>query len=363
MLNVEEQYMNMALQLARQGEGWTSPNPMVGAVLVNEDGVVATGYHRYPGGTHAEVEALNQAGDKAKGSTLYVNLEPCCHFGKTSPCTEALIRAGVAEVVIALVDPNPRVAGKGMERLQEAGINVRTGILEKEARRLNEAFIKFITTGLPFVTLKTATTLDGKVATCRGDTRWITGEASREEVHRLRHRVDGIVTGIHTVLQDDPSLNTRIEGGRDAARIIVDTRARLPLDARVVKLSSEAPTLLAAGENASLENKKILERKGVEVITLPQEGGMVSLSSLLEELGKRNMISLMVESGGTLNYSFLEKGLVDKIYAFMAPVICGGEQAPTSFEGKGATLLREAWRLKEVETEPFGEDLLVTGYL
>ncbi len=361
-MNSGEGYMKKALELARKGEGLTSPNPLVGAVLVNGGEIVGKGYHSRAGAPHAEIEALHDAGEKARGSELYVNLEPCCHYGRTPPCTEAITRAGVKKVVVAMKDPNPQVAGQGVQKLEEAGLEVICGTLEKEARKLNEAFIKHIQRGVPFVILKTASTLDGKIATRRGDTRWITGEASRLMVHRLRNRVDGILVGIQTVLQDDPRLTTRLEGGRDAARVIVDSMARLPPEARVVTVSSDTPTLLAVREDAPGERLELLRQRGVEVIPLPAENGKVSLSSLVEVLGRKNMNSLLVEGGGTINYSFLEKGLADKIYAFIAPLICGGIDAPTSFEGGGAAFLKDAWRLSETEVERCGEDLLLKGY-
>ncbi|HOB86869.1 MAG TPA: bifunctional diaminohydroxyphosphoribosylaminopyrimidine deaminase/5-amino-6-(5-phosphoribosylamino)uracil reductase RibD [Bacillota bacterium] len=363
-MDVDERFMWMALDLARQGRGRTSPNPMVGAVLVKEEEVVGSGGHLAAGTPHAEIIALNKAGKRARGAVLYINLEPCCHHGRTPPCVEALIKAGVSKVVAAMEDPNPLVSGKGFQRLREAGIEVEVGLLEEQARRLNEAFIKYITTGIPFVMVKAAMTLDGKIATRTGESRWITGEKARQFVHRLRDQVDAVIVGIETVLRDDPRLTTRLEGGggKDAARVVVDSRGRLPLEARVINRSSPAPTILATTEQASPDKCALLKERGVEVLLLPEEKGRVDLKALLQALGKREMTSVLVEGGGTLNYAFLERDLVDKLFLFVAPIICGGREAPTPFSGEGVASLKESWSLKDVELKQFHQDLLIIGY-
>lgn len=353
----------MALDLARQGRGRTSPNPMVGAVVVQRGEVVATASHQGAGAPHAEVIALNRAGERARGSTLYVNLEPCCHHGRTAPCTEVIIRAGVKKVVTAMQDPNPLVSGEGFRRLKEAGIKLATGVLEQKARHLNEAFITYITIGRPFVMIKTAMSFDGKIATVSGESRWITGEKARQFVHRLRHQSDALIVGIKTVLKDDPLLTTRLEGGgRDARRVVVDSRARLPLEARVINRRSKAPVILAVTEKAPADKCKALIERGVEILTLPEERGRVDLKKLMQELGKREMSQVLVEGGGTLNFSLLEQGLVDKLFIFLAPIICGGKEAPTAFSGEGVSRLEQAWRVERLEMKQFDDDLLLIGY-
>lgn len=353
-----------ALDLARRGRGQTSPNPMVGAVVVRDGQIIGTGYHRVAGGPHAEILALERAGEGAHGAVLYVNLEPCVHRGRTGPCVEAIIRAGIRKVVAAMEDPNPLVSGKGFRRLEEAGVRVERGVLEKKARRLNEVFIKQITTGRPFVIVKTAVTADGKTATRTGRSRWITGEQARAFVHRLRNNSDAIAVGIGTVLQDDPRLTTRLEegGGRDPLRVVVDSRARLPIDARMIGLPSRAPTVLAATAGAPPEKRRALEEKGVEVWLLPEREGRVDLEALMVKLGERGICQLLVEGGGTLNYALLEAGLVDKLMLFIAPLIVGGRESPTSFGGSGVEGLEQAWHLEDLEIKRYDGDLLVIGY-
>lgn len=363
-MDIDERFMWIALDLARRGRGSTSPNPMVGAVVVRDGKIVGTGYHQAPGGPHAEVAALRQAGEKARGAVLYVNLEPCAHRGRTGPCADAIIRAGISRVVAAMEDPNPLVAGKGFRKLAEAGIELKRGVLEEKALRLNEVYVKFITTGRPFVIVKTAVTADGKTATRTGRSRWITGEKARAFVHRLRHNSDAIAVGIDTVLRDDPLLTARLEGGggRDPLRVIVDSRARLPLDARVINSASRAATLLAVTPAAPADKLRALEEKGVEILLLPGREGRVDLEALMRKLGERGVCQLMVEGGGNLNYSLLEAGLVDKLMLFMAPLIIGGRESPTSFEGAGVARLEEAWRLKDMEIKQYDGDLLLIGY-
>ncbi len=361
---VDDRFMWAALDLARRGRGKTSPNPMVGAVVVRDGQIIGTGYHRAAGEPHAEVMALQKAGAAARGAVLYVNLEPCFHQGRTGPCTEAVIGAGISKVVAAMEDPNPLVSGKGFQRLKEAGVKVKVGVLEEKARRLNEVFVKHITTGRPFVIVKSAVTADGKTATRTGRSRWITGEKARAFVHRLRNNSDAIAVGINTVLLDDPRLTARLEegGGKDPLRVVVDSRARLPIDARMIKMPSRAATLLAATAAAPPEKRRALEEKGVEILLLPEHQGRVDLDALIGKLGERGICQLLVEGGGTLNYSLLEAGLVDKLMLFIAPLIVGGRESPTSFGGSGVAALEQAWHLEDLEIKQYDGDLLMIGY-
>lgn len=363
-MDADDRYMWMALDLARQGRGRTSPNPMVGAVIVQDSEVVGTGYHQAAGSPHAEIIALQKAKGKAKGATLYLNLEPCNHHGRTGPCTEAIIKAGISRVVAALEDPNPLVSGQGFTRLEEAGIKVKRGVLEDKARQLNEAFIKYISVGLPFVGVKVAMSLDGKIGTITGDSQWITGEKARQFVHRLRDHTDVIMVGIGTVIKDNPRLTTRIEDGpgKDPVRVIVDSTARLPIDARVIESGSSARTILAVTEQAPPEKCKALKEKGVEVIAVRSRQGFVDLVELMKELAKRELTTVLVEGGSTLNYSLLSQGLIDKLFIFIAPLIIGGRQSPTAFGGSGIEKLSKAWSVENIEMKQFDRDLLLIGY-
>ena len=360
----EERYMWSALDLARQGRGKTSPNPMVGAVLVKDGEVLGTGFHEKAGGLHAEIVALQEAGEKARGATLYTNLEPCSHQGRTPPCVDAIIQSGIKKVVVAMTDPNPLVSGAGIRKLREAGIKVRTGILEEKARRLNEVFLKYITTKTPFLVVKMAMTLDGKIASRSGKSRWITGQKARKFVHKLRSTSDGIIIGINTLLKDDPLLNVRLndEKNRNPARIIVDSTGRLPLESRIVKTAAEIKTILATTELAPVNKLKALESKDVEVIILPSKNGHVDLQEMMRVLGEKEISILMAEGGGTLNYSLLSENLIDKIYFFVAPLLIGGKDAPTSLEGEGVAELVDAWRVENIEMKQLDQDLLIIGY-
>lgn len=353
--------MERALELARRGLGRTSPNPAVGAVVVREQKIVGEGYHQKAGTPHAEIHALRAAGNLAQGATLYVTLEPCCHYGRTPPCTEAIKAFGIRRVVIAMPDPNPKVAGKGIRELKEAGIEVEVGVLAQEAQRLNEAFSKYITSGLPWVTMKVAMTLDGKIATRTGASRWISCEASRQKVHELRDTHDAVLVGIGTVLADDPLLTTRLPGGRDAVRIVLDSSLRLPLKAKIINPFSSAPTWVATTDKASVEKRKELEKLGVEVLVLPSEEGRVSWPALLKTLGEREITSVLLEGGAEVNASALAKGVVDRVIAFIAPRIFGGREAPGPVGGIGVSQPDEAWELEQVEVHPSGTDIMITG--
>ena len=358
----DERWMKRALYLAEKGRGRTSPNPMVGAVLVKDGRVVGEGHHIKAGEAHAEILALRQAGEEAKGATLYLNLEPCTHYGRTPPCAPAVIEAGVRRVVIGMEDPNPLVRGKGLESLRSAGLNVQIGVLENPCRRLNEAFCKYIVKKEPFVILKAAATLDGKIAAREGDSKWISGEGSRRLVHRLRNQVDGIVVGIGTIVKDDPMLTARIKGGKDPDRVILDSRLRIPENAKVIQISPWK-TIVATTELAPEDKRVRLEKKGVRILVLDSEEGRVSLKTCLSRLGEMEMVTVMVEGGSQVNGAFLDEGLIDKILLFLSPKLIGDHQAIGIFGGKGVASIKEAISLNEFRVRRIGGDLLLEGYL
>jgi diaminohydroxyphosphoribosylaminopyrimidine deaminase/5-amino-6-(5-phosphoribosylamino)uracil reductase len=360
-------YMGQALSLARLALGQASPNPAVGAVVVKKGVVVGQGYTQPPGSHHAEVLALKQAGEEARGGVMYVTLEPCCHYGRTPPCTGAIISAGIRGVHMAMLDPNPLVSGRGKGELEREGIKIYLGEHEEEAKEINEAYIKFITTGIPFVTAKFAISLDGKIATRTGDSRWISGGEARKYVHCLRYTTDAIMAGANTVLADDPHLTTRCSGGRGGTarkqplRVIVDGEGRTPLTARI--FSEPGKTLLALGKEAEPGEKAAFARAGAEILELPAAEGLVDLGKLLEVLGKREITSVLVEGGGILLGSLFDHGLVDKVIAFIAPIIIGGVEAKTAVAGKGVDKVVESFRLEQVRVEKLGDDLMVSGYV
>jgi len=357
--------MKEAIRLAKKGLGRTSPNPAVGAVIVRKGHIIASGYHKKAGGDHAEVEALSMLGGKAEaGDTMYVNLEPCNHYGKTPPCTMAIIKSGLKKVVIGMPDPNPGVRGGGAGFLLERGIEVRSGVLESECRRLNEAFIKYIITGRPFVIAKSALTMDGWSATSTGHSKWVTGDQSRNFVHRLRDRVDGVLVGVGTIIADDPSLTTRIGNrrGRDPIRIIVDTHLRIPQDAKVLNLDSDSITLLATGKDIKPGLLNKIERDGVFIVRCPIKNGSVDLNSLMIELGKRSVTSLMVEGGSSIMGSMIREMLIDKFYIFKAPRIFGGDDGFPMARGAGPAMMDKSLMISDISTRRFGGDILVTGY-
>ena len=360
----DEKYMKDALELARQGKGRTSPNPMVGAVIVNNGRIVGRGWHQKAGTPHAEIHALAEAGTAAKNATLFVTLEPCCHQGKTGPCTAAVIAAGIERVVVAMVDPNPLVAGCGINQLREHGIAVETGILAEEAARLNAPFIKWISCRLPFVTLKSGISLDGKIATRTGNSRWITCEESRLEVHRMRDASDVILSGIGTVLADDPELTTRLpEGGKSPVRVVVDRLARTPLTAKLVN-DGKVQTIIAVTAEAPPERTAALSAKGVEVLLVPKgTDGRLDLGVLLRKLEERCYTSILVEAGGTLNESFLFGNYADRVVLFMAPKIIGGIASPGPYGGLGCDLLTDAVELEDISVSHIGSDILIDGYV
>ncbi len=357
---LHKRYMHRAITLARKGMGKTAPNPAVGCVVVRDGAIVGEGWHRKAGTPHAEVHALRQAGGAARGADVYVTLEPCSHYGKTPPCAEALIAAGVQRVFAAMVDPNPKVSGRGVEMLRSAGIEVTIGILERESRLLNEPFIKHVTTGLPFVILKSAMTLDGKTATESGDSKWITNEKSRRYVHKLRALLDAVMVGVGTVTADDPQLTSRIAGGRDPLRIIVDSALTIPIHSRVLHLSSPARTVIAtlAGSGPKAEQ---LRDCGVEILQCQEREGRVDLHDLLARLGSMGVQSVLLEGGSRLAGEALRLGLIDKFLLFYAPKIVGGE-APGLFAGRSAGRMAEAVRLMDLKVRRFDEDIMIEGY-
>ena len=361
MNDIDESYMREALRIAEHARGRTSPNPLVGAVIVREGTIIASGWHRAAGEPHAEIHALRMAGELARGATLYVTLEPCAHHGRTPPCVEAVIAAGIARVVIALSDPNPLVAGRGLALLRAAGIEVVTGVCEGEARRQNEVFLKWVTTKRPFVTLKTAMTLDGKIASHTGASQWITGEAARARVHAYRNEYDAILVGIGTVRADDPSLTARLEGrtGHNPLRIVLDSEARTPPCAKLLT-DGAAPTLIAVSERADQRRVRLLHACGAEVVTRGVE--RVDIAALLDYLGARDVSSLFVEGGARVNWSFLAGGFVDKVHAFIAPMLMGGEKAKTPVGGTGFDSPQTALHLADMTVEQVGADVLITGY-
>jgi diaminohydroxyphosphoribosylaminopyrimidine deaminase/5-amino-6-(5-phosphoribosylamino)uracil reductase len=359
-------FMEQAISLAKLAHGNVSPNPAVGAVLVKDGVVIGQGFTQSPGLRHAEIVALEQAGEQARGSTLYVTLEPCCHFGRTSPCTHAIIAAGVSRVHMAMIDPNPLVNGKGRADLDAAGIKTFVGKHEDQARQINEAYIKFITTGLSFVTVKIAMSLDGKIATASGDSRWISNAESRQFAHTLRHTHDAIMTGVNTVLADDPHLTTRFARGRGGTsrkqplRVIVDGRGRTPHSARLLREAGK--TILAMGRKATPEEKAAFGALDTEIIEFDADDGVINLRALLKKLGERQVTSVLVEGGGILVGSLFDQGLVDRLFVFIAPIIIGGN-GRASVVGHGADRLVDAFQLDRIAVTRFGDDTLVSGYV
>ena len=354
-----QDYMKRALELAKKGAGHTSPNPMVGCVVVKDGRIVTEGYHERYGEFHAERNALTRCEEDLTGAEMYVTLEPCCHQGNTPPCTDIIIERSIGKVYVGSMDPNPKVAGKGVKILQEHGIEVETGVLEKECLALNEIFFYYITTGIPYVAMKYAMTLDGKIASCTGDSKWVTGETARHHVHELRKQYSAILAGIGTVLADDPMLNCRIEEGVDPVRVVCDSSLRIPLSSQLVKTAGDIPVIVAyAKENP--EKEKALLQAGVELIFAGRDG-RVDLAVLMRELGKRKIDSVLVEGGGAIHGSLLKSGLVQKIYCYLAPKLIGGREAGSPVEGAGFSRMKDALPVKEMEILPLGEDICISG--
>ena len=354
----DREYMALALELAERGVGWASPNPMVGAVIVRDGRIIGQGWHERCGQPHAERNALSACTESPRGATLYVTLEPCCHYGRQPPCTQAILEAGIRRVVVGSSDPNPLVAGKGIALLRAQGVEVTQHVLEEACDRLNQVFFHYIRTRRPYVVMKYAMTLDGKIAAYTGDSRWVTGEAARAHVQQLRHRYTGIMVGVGTVLADDPLLTCRIPGGRSPVRILCDTHLRTPLTAQVVTTARQAPTLLATccGEEA---RRAAYEAAGCQVLVLPEHQGHVDLNALMDELGRREIDSVLLEGGGTLNWAALEQGVVQKILAYLAPKLVGGREAKTPVEGAGAARMAQAIPLNNSTVIQIGTDFLI----
>nr|WP_231549451.1 MULTISPECIES: bifunctional diaminohydroxyphosphoribosylaminopyrimidine deaminase/5-amino-6-(5-phosphoribosylamino)uracil reductase RibD [Carnobacterium] len=356
-------YMRMALDLARKGKGWTTPNPLVGAIIVKGGRVIGQGYHQKYGQPHAEVNAIASAKEDVTGATLYVTLEPCSHFGKTPPCSDLLIDKNIKRVVVGTLDPNPLVAGKGIERLRSNGIEVVTGVLEEESQKLNEIFIKYIVTKEPFVVMKNAMSLDGKIATVTGESQWISGESSRKQVHSLRHELAGIMVGIETIIKDDPQLTSRTLNSRNPIRIVVDSQLRIPIASKVLTQQDKAKTIVATTRRANKEKLDTLKQMDIEVLVTKEKGGRVDLKELMKLLGAKGIDSILLEGGANLNFSALEEGIVDKIQSYIAPKIIGGKEAKTAVEGAGVHSLKNAFQIDRMTPVMVGEDLFVEGYI
>ena len=358
------EYMRRALELAERGAGHVSPNPMVGAVIVKDGRIIGEGWHEHIGGLHAERNALKNCTEDPSGATIYVTLEPCCHWGRTPPCTEAIMENKLSRVVVGCLDPNPLVAGNGVKILKEHGIEVVTGILEQECLKLNEIFFHYIREKTPFTAMKYAMTLDGKIAAFTGDSRWVTGEEARRDVHLLRKKYSGIMAGIGTVLADDPMLNCRIEEGVDPVRIICDSRLRIPMESRLVRTARDIPLIVAGAEElwTDAEHRKAeqLEAAGVRILRTPGRDG-VDLSSLMRQLGGEGIDSVLLEGGAQLNASALKAGIVHRVYAYIAPKLIGGMNAKGPVAGEGIARMKDAVLLSDIRIRTLGEDLCLTG--
>ncbi|MEF8725424.1 MAG: bifunctional diaminohydroxyphosphoribosylaminopyrimidine deaminase/5-amino-6-(5-phosphoribosylamino)uracil reductase RibD [Candidatus Bipolaricaulota bacterium] len=358
----DQEYMERALSLAIKGGGYVNPNPQVGAIVVNDGRVVGEGFHREFGAPHAEVEALEDAGPLAKDATMYVTLEPCVHYGKTPPCVDKIIETGIARVEVATRDPNPKVFGKGIEKMESNGIDVSLGLKEREAKKRNEIYFHYVKAGRPFVLLKLAMTLDGKIATKSGDSHWISSEPAREMVHSLRARYSGVGVGVNTIISDDPRLNVRKADGPDGTRFIFDTRGNTPVNSRIFELESDAPTVVVSGEGLPEADLLPYKNSGAKVWQFPEREGVIDLEAFLKKMGKENYDSLMVEGGSEVAWSFLNQDLVDKILFFYSPGIIGGREAVPSVGGTGEEKVKDAIRIEEMDISRVGDDFSLVGY-
>lgn len=359
----DEKYMKLCLELAKKATGYVSPNPLVGAVIVKDGEPISTGYHKHYGGPHAEVDAINNAKEDLAGSTLYVNLEPCSHYGEQPPCVDKIIESKIKRVVVGVKDPNPLVAGKGIQKLIDNGIEVRVGVLEDECLEINKIFFHFITKNLPYVAMKFAMSLDGKIATATGDSKWISGEFSRRHVHILRLKYSAIMVGVGTVLADNPMLDCRLPNQtKNPIRIICDTNLRTPLDSKIVNTAHKVKTIIATSrENENSEKIKPYQDKGIEFIFLNTTSLGIDVHELFVELGKRKIDSVFVEGGGTLNSSVMQTGLLNKVYVYMAPILIGGKDAKSPICGVGISYLKDAIRLRDLSVTNIGKDFLIEG--
>ncbi|AZV59088.1 bifunctional diaminohydroxyphosphoribosylaminopyrimidine deaminase/5-amino-6-(5-phosphoribosylamino)uracil reductase RibD [Clostridium sp. AWRP] len=363
--NTDEKYMKEALKLALLGRGFVNPNPLVGAVIVKNGKIIGKGYHSFFGGPHAEIYALREAGDNSKGADLYVTLEPCSHYGKTPPCAKAIVEAGIKRVVIGSVDPNPLVSGRGVKILKDKNIEVVTGVMEREAVKINEIFMNYIKSKVPFVILKSGVTLDGKIATVSGESKWITGEESRLKVHKMRNRVMAIMVGVGTVILDDPLLTTRLEEKcKSPKAVIVDSKLRVPVESQIFKTSREREIIIACTEKFDKDKAESLKSMGVNIVACPENReGRVDLKYLTKKLGEMGIDSVLVEGGAELNFSAIKSGIVNKVIYFIAPKILGGKNAKTSVEGYGIENLSDSIKLKDICAENVGEDIMIQAYV
>ncbi|WP_341479383.1 bifunctional diaminohydroxyphosphoribosylaminopyrimidine deaminase/5-amino-6-(5-phosphoribosylamino)uracil reductase RibD [Clostridium gasigenes] len=360
---MDENYMKLALELAKKGMGKVNPNPMVGAIIVKNGKVIGEGYHEAFGQAHAEVNAFNSLIEDAAGSTIYVTLEPCSHYGKTPPCVDKIIENKISRVIVGAFDPNPVVSGKGVKNLRDVGIEVITGVLEDECTKINEVFMKYIVSKKPFVILKSAMSLDGKIATSKGESKWITGEKSRIEVHKLRNEVSAIMVGVNTIINDNPQLTCRLENGRNPIRIVVDSTLRIPIESKVISDIDEAKTIIATTDKGSSDKILELTNAGVTVLIIKSKDGRVDLQELMIKLGNLNIDSILLEGGGILNFSALDQGIVDKIQIYISPKIIGGEKSKTPVGGNGIEILKDAFKIQGLTSRSVGEDILIEGYI
>lgn len=358
----DTQCMRLALRQARKAAGRTSPNPMVGAVLTRDRRIITTGYHQFPGGDHGEIDALKKAGAQAHGATLYLNLEPCSHYGRTPPCADALIRAGIAELVAGMKDPNPLVGGRGFSKLRRSGIEVRVGLLEEECQALNEGWVKYILRGVPFVTLKLAATLDGKIASRTGDAHWISGDASRRHVHRLRNQLDAVVIGAGTAMADDPQLTCRIRRGRNPLRVVLDSRLRIPLTAQLLRQRDPAKTIIVTGANLHSSKAKVIQELGAQLWKIPLRNGQIPWSPLLRKLARGGVVNLLIEGGAAVAASALKDKIVDKVLFFYAPKILGGD-GKVMVDSLNIRRVKQSIPIERLAVKKSGEDVLMEGYL
>lgn len=354
--------MKLALELAEKGKGKVNSNPMVGAVIVKNEKIIGQGYHKCYGEAHAEINAFNSVVKDISGSTMYVTLEPCSHYGKTGPCVNKIIENKISKVVVGSLDPNPIVSGTGVKKLREAGVEVIVGVLEEECKKLNEVFMKYIVCKKPFITLKSAMSLDGKIATAKGESKWITGEKARREVHKLRNEVLGIMVGVNTIIKDNPELTCRLKNGKNPIRIVVDSTLRIPISSNVVTDVNKARTIVAT-TNVSDKNKILeLENLGVEVLIIKSKDKRVDLNELVAKLGELNIDSILLEGGSTLSFSAINSGIVDKLQIYISPKIIGGELSKTPVGGSGIELLSDAFKVEDLTSKFVGEDILLEGY-
>ena len=361
--DADEKYMALALELAEKGRGKVEPNPMVGAVLVKDGEIVGKGYHQVFGGAHAEIHAIHEGGTNCRGATLHVSMEPCAHYGKTAPCVDAIIKAGIRKVVAAVVDPNPITSGKGIQQLKEAGIEVVVGVMEMQAKRLNGPFFKLMQKELPYITVKWAMSIDGKIATHTGESRWITSDESRKYAHKIRGQMDGILVGINTVVRDDPLLTCRIEGGRNPKRIVVDSSAILPVNSRLLSTINEGEIIVAVSKNAQRNRVEKLEQLGCKIVQTKDMNGRVDLKELFQRLGEMKLTNILVEGGSRVITSVIEGRIADRVMVFVAPIIIGGAGAKSPVLGTGINKISEAAEIDEIEIKRFSNDIVIEGTL